>query len=131
MVRRLGLLTVALLLSMLVLAGARGAAPLHADGVATVSPAEGGVNDTFNFSVTGLTPGNTVRITITDAAGTSYQIADSSGNPLVLVVQPDGSVTDTLTPATDTPSAMPGGWTALFEEVETGASATITFTVDG
>lgn len=131
MIRRILLLSVALLVSMFAVTAVRGVTPIHADGVATVSPVEGGVNDTFTFSVTGLTPGNTVRITITDAAGTSYQIADSSGNPLVLVVQDDGSVTDTLTPAMDTPSAMPGSWTALFEEVETGASATINFTVDG
>ena len=131
MIRRILLFSVAILVSLLAVTATRSATPIHADGVATVSPVEGGVNDTFTFSVSGLTAGNTVRITITDASGMSDQIADSSGNPLVLIVQSDGTVTDTLTPAMDTPDAAPGSWTALFEEVETGASATISFTVDG
>jgi hypothetical protein len=129
MTRRLGIFLAAFAVLALLAFGAGATTAVRADGVATVSPVSGGVNDTFTFTVTGLTPGNTVRIQITDAAGTTYQVHDSSGSPLVLVVQDDGSVTDTLTPASDTPDAAPGDWTASFEEVETGASATIGFSV--
>lgn len=129
MTRRLALFVVALSAFALLAVGAGARTTVHAEGVATVSPVSGSMSDTFTFSVGGLTPGNTVRIQITDAAGTTFQVHDSDGNPLVLVVQDDGSVTDTLTPASDTPDAAPGDWTASFEEVETGANASIGFSV--
>jgi hypothetical protein len=104
---------------------------VRADGTATVTPQEGTVDDLFTFSVSGLTPGNTVRVSITDSSGHTYQLIDRDGNFLVLIVQPDGTAVDMLTPSVDTPDATPGQWTAKFEEIETGASVTIAFMVDG
>src|SRR5438128_1033792 len=40
--------------------GLRGPAVVHAQGVATVDPGSGSVDDLFTFSVGGLTPGNSV-----------------------------------------------------------------------
>jgi hypothetical protein len=129
MTRRILVLFGAVMVLVLLAVGAGAATTARAEGVATVSPASGSVNDQFTFSVSGLTPGNTVRIQIIDDAGSTFQLSDSSGNPLVLIVQDDGTVTDTLTPAVDTPSAQPGNWSATFEEIETGANTSINFTV--
>ncbi len=129
MTRRIASLVIVALALAVSLVGIGGSTLARANGVATVSPASGSANDLFSFSVSGLTPGNTVRISITDSAGSTFQLVDSGGNFLVLIVQSDGTVVDSLTPAVDTPNAAPGAWTATFEEIETGANTTIAFTV--
>jgi hypothetical protein len=109
------------------LAGFAVFAPARADSAATVSPDAGDMQTLFIFSASGLTPGDGVIIAVFDAVGNrfSYQ---KGGVEQALVVDDSGAVAVALTPA-GLGGAMPGDWRAVFQEEETGYTATIPFSV--
>jgi hypothetical protein len=100
----------------------------RADGVATVSPASGSLYVQYTFSVSGLTPGNTVSIDLYDGAGTRFTY-QKNGVDQVFVVGDDGTVSVSIVPATDLDNPVSGTWRAVFQEQETGANVTIQFEV--
>lgn len=98
------------------------------DQVATVAPDSGTLATTFTFSVSGMTPGHGIEITVLDGAGNRFTY-QQNGVPQALIVGPDGTTAVSLVPGRDLPGAVPGNWTANFTEEETGYVASIPFTV--
>lgn len=100
------------------------------DEVASVSPGGGTMETLFTFSVSGMTPGHGIEISVIDGGGNRYTY-QQNGVPQALIVGPDGTTAVSLVPARDLPGSVPGTWTVTFLEEETGYVATITFDVSG
>jgi len=100
------------------------------DQIASVSPGGGTMETLFTFSVSGMTPGHGIEISVIDGGGNRYTY-QQNGVPQALIVGPDGTTAVSLVPARDLPGSVPGTWTATFLEEETGYVATITFDVSG
>jgi hypothetical protein len=100
------------------------------DEVATIAPDSGSMSTSFTFSVSGMTPGHGVEITVIDGTGNRFTY-QQNGTPQALVVGPDGSTAVALVPGRDLPGSQPGGWTVTFTEEESGNVATIPFSVSG
>ena len=100
------------------------------DQVATVAPDSGTMATTFTFSVSGMTPGHGIEITVIDGVGNRFTY-QQNGVPQALVVGPDGTTAVSLVPGRDLPGAQSGSWTVAFTEEETGYVATIPFDVAG
>lgn len=95
---------------------------------ASVDPGGGTLRTTFTFSVTGMTPGHGVLVTLTDGAGNRFTY-QKDGVDQAIVVDTQGNASLQVTPATDLPGSMVGAWRAVFTEEETGYTATVPFDI--
>ncbi|MHB8575990.1 MAG: hypothetical protein ACYDCQ_11740 [Dehalococcoidia bacterium] len=96
--------------------------------MASVFPDSGTLSTNFTFSASGLTPGHAVDIALFDAVGNRYTY-QKDGVDQGIIIDQSGNAALNVTPATDLSGPTAGPWRAVFQEEETGLTATIVFNV--
>jgi hypothetical protein len=103
------------------------ARPALADTLVSVAPQAGGPTDTYTFSFSGFTPGETVAISV-------KQPADAADLPapdiMTATAGSDGSGSISLRPADAWGPVASGDWTVTFTGETSGASHSATVSLD-